>query len=102
MEGGRRGVFHGASEGGEWLSLCGVAAGGWRLGAGGDAGNSTMMAERGGEDGEPASKRRTRSMTRRARLEQSARALCVLMRWKLHLQGNVLDEIVGSIEDGGC
>lgn len=26
---------------------------------------------------------------------------CVLMRWKLHLQGNVLDEIVGSIEDGG-
>lgn len=27
---------------------------------------------------------------------------CVLMWWKLHLQGNVLDEIVGSIEDGGC
>lgn len=26
---------------------------------------------------------------------------CVLMWWKLHLQGNVLDEIVGSIEDGG-
>lgn len=24
------------------------------------------------------------------------------MCWKLHLQGNVLDEIVGSIEDGGC
>lgn len=23
------------------------------------------------------------------------------MCWKLHLQGNVLDEIVGSIEDGG-
>lgn len=26
----------------------------------------------------------------------------VLMCWKLHLQGNMLDEIVGSIEDGSC
>lgn len=34
----------------------------------------------------------------------AARTKCsgpVLMWWKLHLQGNVLDEIVGSIEDGG-
>lgn len=50
---------------------------GWRLAAGGDAGSSAMMVEQGVGDGEPASKRRTRSMTRRARLEQSAPALCV-------------------------
>lgn len=50
---------------------------GGSLAAGGDAGSSAMMAKQGGEDKEPASKRRTRSMTRRARLEQSAPALCV-------------------------
>lgn len=36
-----------------------------------------MTVEQGGGDAEPASKWRTRSMTRRARLEQSAPALCV-------------------------
>lgn len=68
-----RGVFCGASEG--W----GVSVFVWggRLVAGGDAGSSAMMAEQGRGDGEPASKRRTRSMTWRVRLEQSAPAPCV-------------------------
>ncbi|KAM7421323.1 hypothetical protein PAMA_015463 [Pampus argenteus] len=48
---------------------------GWRQAAGGDAGSSAMMAEQGGGDAEPVSKRRTRSMTQRAWLEQSALAL---------------------------
>lgn len=48
-----------------------------RLAAGGEAGSNEKMAERDGGDEEPESKWRTRSMTRQARLEQSAPALCV-------------------------
>jgi len=40
-------------------------------------------------------------MTRQARPEQSAPTLCVDVM-EIASSGNMLDQIVGSIEDGGC
>lgn len=92
-EKGRRGLFRMVSQSGEWLFWCGVA--------GGDVGSRAMMAELWGGDWQPVRRRQTRSMTRQVRLEQSAAALCVDVV-EIASSGNMLDEIVGSIENGGC
>lgn len=89
----RRGMYPTVSESGEWLFWCGVARG--------DAGSGAMIAELEGGHWQPARRRQTRSMTRRVRPEQSAWALCVDVL-EIASSGNMLDEIVGSIEKGCC
>lgn len=92
-EKGRSGSFRMVSQSGEWLFWCGAA--------GGEVGSSAVMAELWGGDWQPVRRRQTRSMTRQVRLEQSASAPCVDVV-EIASSGNMLDEIVGSIENGVC